>query len=41
MIGDHYARTDVRATLLVRATDEILGTHTALRDQVPAPEPTD
>ena len=27
MIGDHYGRTARRATLLVRAMDEILGTH--------------
>jgi DNA-binding XRE family transcriptional regulator len=27
MIGDHHGRTAGRATLLVRATDEILGTH--------------
>jgi hypothetical protein len=27
MIGDHHRRTAGRATLLVRATDEILGTH--------------
>ena len=29
MIGDHHGRTAGRATLLVRAVDEILGTHTA------------
>jgi hypothetical protein len=28
MIGDHHGRTAGRATLLVRAVDEILGTHT-------------
>jgi hypothetical protein len=28
MIGDHYGRTASRATLLIRAVDEILGTHT-------------
>jgi len=28
MIRDHHGRTAGRATLLVRATDEILGTHT-------------
>ena len=28
MIGDHHGRTPGRATLLVRAVDEILGTHT-------------
>ena len=27
MIGDHHGRTAGRATLLVRAADEILGTH--------------
>jgi hypothetical protein len=27
MIGDHHGRTGRRATLLVRAMDEILGTH--------------
>jgi uncharacterized protein (DUF2384 family) len=27
MIGDHHGRTARRATLLVRAMDEILGTH--------------
>jgi len=27
MIGDHHDRTARRATLLVRAMDEILGTH--------------
>jgi hypothetical protein len=27
MIGDHHGRTAGRATLLVRAMDEILGTH--------------
>jgi Transposase, Mutator family len=27
MIGDHHGRTARRATLLVRAVDEILGTH--------------
>ena len=27
MIGDHHGRTAGRATLLVRAVDEILGTH--------------
>lgn len=29
MIGDHHGRTAGRATLLVRAADEILGTHNA------------
>jgi uncharacterized protein (DUF2384 family) len=29
MNGDHHGRTARRATLLVRAVDEILGTHTA------------
>ena len=28
MTGDHHGRTAWRATLLVTATDEILGTHT-------------
>jgi hypothetical protein len=28
MIDDHHGRTAWRATLLVRAVDEILGTHT-------------
>jgi hypothetical protein len=27
MTGDHHGRTAKRATLLVTATDEILGTH--------------
>jgi hypothetical protein len=27
MIGDHHGRTAGRATLLVRAVDDILGTH--------------
>jgi hypothetical protein len=27
MMGDHHGRTAGRATLLVRAIDEILGTH--------------
>jgi len=27
MTGDHYGRTARRATLLVTAADEILGTH--------------
>jgi hypothetical protein len=27
MIGDHHGRTAGRATLLVRAMDDILGTH--------------
>jgi hypothetical protein len=27
MIGDHHGRQTGRATLLVRATDELLGTH--------------
>jgi hypothetical protein len=27
MMGDHHGRTAVRATLLVRAVDDILGTH--------------
>jgi hypothetical protein len=27
MTGDHHGRTARRATLLVRAADEILGTH--------------
>jgi hypothetical protein len=27
MIGDHHHRTAARATLLVTAADEILGTH--------------
>jgi hypothetical protein len=28
MIGDHHGRTAGTATLLVRALDELLGTHT-------------
>jgi hypothetical protein len=28
MIGDHHGRTAGRATLLVKAADAILGTHT-------------
>ena len=31
MTGDHHGRTARRATLLVTATDEILGTHTRKR----------
>jgi len=31
MIGDHHGRTGGRATLLVRAVDEILGTHRSRR----------
>ena len=31
MIGDHHGRTAGRATLLVRAVDEILGTHKTTR----------
>jgi hypothetical protein len=31
MIGDHHGRTAARATLLVRAMDGILGTHTVWR----------
>jgi hypothetical protein len=31
MIGDHHARTAGRATMLVRAVDEILGTHRSER----------
>jgi len=27
MIGDHHGRTAARVTLLVRAMDDILGTH--------------
>ena len=30
MIGDHHGRTAGRATLLVKAADGILGTHTTL-----------
>jgi hypothetical protein len=30
MIGDHHGRAAGRATLLVRAVDEILGTHVSL-----------
>jgi hypothetical protein len=29
MIGDHHSRTAGEATLLVRAVDEVFGTHTA------------
>jgi hypothetical protein len=29
MIDDHHGRTAGRATVLVRAVDEILGTHTS------------
>jgi hypothetical protein len=36
MIGDHRGRTAGRATLLVRAMDEILGTHTVSRRKCPA-----
>jgi hypothetical protein len=36
MIGDHHGRAAGRATLLVRAVDEILGTHTTCR---PTPNP--
>ena len=31
MTGDHHGRTAGRATLLARAMDEILGTHTLHR----------
>jgi hypothetical protein len=31
MTGDHHGRTAARATLLVTATDEILGTHSSQR----------
>jgi len=31
MIGDHHGRAAGRATLLVRAVDEILGTHSRRR----------
>jgi hypothetical protein len=30
MIGDHHGRTAGRATLLLRAMDEILGTHSSV-----------
>ena len=33
MTGDHHGRTARRATLLVTAADEILGTHRAGRGQ--------
>ena len=33
MIGDHHHRTAARATLLVTAADEILGTHRRLRSR--------
>jgi hypothetical protein len=36
MIGDHHGRTAGRATLLVRAADEILGTHRTVNDGQPA-----
>jgi hypothetical protein len=32
MTGDHHDRTARRATLLVTAADEILGTHTSTPD---------
>jgi hypothetical protein len=34
MTGDHHGQTAVRATLLVRAADEILGTHRPCGSQV-------
>jgi hypothetical protein len=34
MIGDHHGRTAGRATLLLRAMDEILGTHRGARAAV-------
>jgi hypothetical protein len=41
MIGDHHGLAAGKATLLVRAVDDILGTHKACRNagsQVPAAE---
>ena len=35
MIGDHHGRTAGGTTLLIRAVDGILGTHTALDAGVP------
>jgi hypothetical protein len=32
MTGDHHGRTSEKATLLVRAADEILGTHRTSND---------
>jgi hypothetical protein len=37
MTGDHHGRTTGRATLLVTATDEILGTHTCYAVVAEAP----
>jgi hypothetical protein len=34
MIGDHHGRTARKATLLVRAMDEILGTHKRHRERL-------
>ena len=34
MIGDHHGRSAGRATLLVRAADEILGTHNLSRQRI-------
>jgi hypothetical protein len=36
MIGDHYGPTARRATVLVRAVDAILGTHTRLHHRLTA-----
>jgi hypothetical protein len=36
MIGDHHGRTAGRATLLLRAMDEILGTHRLAAQPMPA-----
>jgi len=36
MIGDHHVRRAGRATLLVRAADGILGTHTVVASLVAA-----
>jgi hypothetical protein len=40
MTGDHHGQTASRATLLVRAADEILGTHTVSPSRFPPSGPT-
>jgi hypothetical protein len=39
MIGDHHGRTAGRATLLLRAMDEILGTHRLASCALAQPRP--
>jgi hypothetical protein len=38
MIGDHHGRMAGRATLLVRAVDGILGTHSTITAADPIPD---